>query len=139
ASGWAGAGSAAGACVGVDEAASDGAGAGSVGAGSVGAGSVGAGVVAVSVVVVSVVVVSVGAGWAAATTPLGAEVAVAVPPAFVAVTTTRNVEPTSPEVSGSCEPLAPSTAPQLPPEASQRCQANDSVAAGSLQLPPLAL
>src|SRR4051812_42709245 len=81
--------------------------------------------------------VTVGAGCtAAATTALGADIAWPLPPAFVALTTARKVEPTSPEVSGSWAPVAPSTALQFSPAASQRCQPKLSVAAGSLQAPP---
>ena len=57
----------------------------------------------------------------AATTSLAAEVAVALPALFVAVTTTRRVEPMSAPVRVLVEPVAPAMSAQLSPAASQRC------------------
>jgi hypothetical protein len=57
---------------------------------------------------------------AAATTPEAALVAVPEPPAFDAVTTTRNVLPTSVEVNASDDPVAPATSAHEPPPESQR-------------------
>jgi hypothetical protein len=54
------------------------------------------------------------------TTPDGPEAAKAEPFLFVAVTTTRSVEPTSLELSRNVVPSAPPTGAQLLPAASQR-------------------
>ena len=64
---------------------------------------------------------SVGPTYPAATTmPVGADVAESVPAAFVAVTTTRNVNPMSPTVTTSVADLV-ARLTQLAPATSQRC------------------
>jgi hypothetical protein len=70
---------------------------------------------------VTVYVVGAGAG-AAATTAVAALVAEAEPALFVAVTTTRSVEPASPAARAYAELLTPIPAQAAPVE-SQRCQA----------------
>jgi hypothetical protein len=62
----------------------------------------------------------VGAAGAAATKPEAELVTVPEPPAFEAVTTTRNVLPTSVDVNVSDDPVAPVTSAHEPPPVSQR-------------------
>jgi hypothetical protein len=57
---------------------------------------------------------------AGATTPEAALVAVPEPPAFDAVTTTRNVLPTSVDVNTIDDPVAPAIAKHEPPPESHR-------------------
>jgi len=61
-------------------------------------------------------------GGAAATTAVAADVAVVLPPEFVAVTPNRSVLWTSAEVSLYAVPLAPMIEAQDPPFLSQRSQ-----------------
>jgi len=58
------------------------------------------------------------------TTGVGADRAEALPTEFVAVTTTRIVEPASPAVTTCVPPVAPGRSTQLVPAAEQRCQWN---------------
>ena len=60
-------------------------------------------------------------GGGGETTGVGREAAVLEPPAPIAVTVTRNVEPTSPAATAYAEAVAPVMSPQPPPVASQRC------------------
>ena len=59
-------------------------------------------------------------GGLPATTPVCAEVALALPPAFVPVTTTRSVPPTSPATCVYVEAVAPAMSAQAAPAALQR-------------------
>jgi hypothetical protein len=61
------------------------------------------------------------AGGTAVTGPTTPELAVAEPTEFVAVTTTRSVEPTSAADAAYEEPVAPATSEQPEPVESQRC------------------
>jgi hypothetical protein len=61
------------------------------------------------------------AGASAATTALGADVALLEPAAFEAVTTTSSVVPTSPGANWYVDPVAPETFAQLFPDWSQLC------------------
>src|SRR5919204_4010672 len=63
---------------------------------------------------------SVSDGATGATTAVRALVAGVLPAAFDAVTTTRNVDPTSPDTSWYVEPVAPATFEQYAPAESQR-------------------
>jgi hypothetical protein len=58
------------------------------------------------------------AGW---TTPVAADVALALPPALVAVTRTRMVAPRSASVSTYDAPVAPAASVQVAPDGSHRC------------------
>src|SRR5690349_15478454 len=65
--------------------------------------------------------VLLGATGAGATTSVGSELALLEPALFVAVTTTRIVEPTSADTAVYVFDVAPLMLPQLLPFASQRC------------------
>src|ERR687884_2385544 len=60
------------------------------------------------------------AGGAGVATTVAAELELAEPAAFVAVTATRNVEPTSPDTSWYVAPVAPATSEQFAPAESHR-------------------
>ena len=62
-----------------------------------------------------------GATGAGATTDVGSELALLEPALFVAVTTTRIVEPTSAATAVYVSDVAPLMLPQLLPPVSQRC------------------
>jgi hypothetical protein len=78
-----------------------------------------------------------GGDAAPGTTAVCADVAEVEPFLFVATTATRKVEPASPAAGVSDEALTPAGT-HAPPEASQRCQAIEYVAAGPPHPPGLA-
>ena len=78
-------------------------------------------------------------GAAGSTGAVGAELAFPEPPAFVAVTRTRMVEPISSSSSSYVASSPPESGAQLEPDSSQRCHSYAYDVGAPLHVPVLAL